>query len=346
MANRYWVGGSGTWDSSSTTNWSATSGGAGGASVPTSADSVIFNSASGSSGYVVTVSGSVSCLSIQTITTSMTIAGSGNITCNGPPSIASITTWSNTGTLTITGNASITIVPTISNLTIAIAGSVGTLSANLTCTGVLTLTSGPFNANGYNVTVNTFNSNNSNTRTLTMGSGTWTLTNTAAATIWDLTTTTNLTYTANTAPIVVSGASGTNAITFAGGGQTYGNLSFTNTAASGTITFTGANTFGTLSSSRTGNPYTIVFPNATTTVSGWSINGSASNLVTLSRTGGSGTWTIAKSGGGTVTTNFVNISNSTATPSSTWYAGPVVIDNGGNTGWNFISGNSFLMFCS
>lgn len=32
MANRYWVGGSGTWDNASTTNWSATSGGAAGAS--------------------------------------------------------------------------------------------------------------------------------------------------------------------------------------------------------------------------------------------------------------------------------------------------------------------------
>lgn len=30
MANRYWVGGSGTWNASNTTNWSTASGGAGG----------------------------------------------------------------------------------------------------------------------------------------------------------------------------------------------------------------------------------------------------------------------------------------------------------------------------
>ncbi len=42
MADRYWVGGTGTWDTTSTTNWSATSGGASGASVPTTADNVIF----------------------------------------------------------------------------------------------------------------------------------------------------------------------------------------------------------------------------------------------------------------------------------------------------------------
>ena len=47
MANRYWVGGTGSWDTSSTANWSDTSGGAGGASAPTSADDVFFNSNSG-----------------------------------------------------------------------------------------------------------------------------------------------------------------------------------------------------------------------------------------------------------------------------------------------------------
>ena len=59
MANRYWVGGSGNWDTS-TTHWSATSGGAGGASVPTSSDSVFFDSGSGTPGTVILIaSGSV-----------------------------------------------------------------------------------------------------------------------------------------------------------------------------------------------------------------------------------------------------------------------------------------------
>jgi len=47
MANRYWVGGTGTWSSGSTTNWSATSGGASGASVPGASDAVIFDGSSG-----------------------------------------------------------------------------------------------------------------------------------------------------------------------------------------------------------------------------------------------------------------------------------------------------------
>ena len=43
MADRYWVGGSGDWNTSSTANWSTTSGGAPGASAPTLSDNVIFD---------------------------------------------------------------------------------------------------------------------------------------------------------------------------------------------------------------------------------------------------------------------------------------------------------------
>ena len=55
MANRYWVGGSGAWDNTNTTNWSASSGGSGGASVPTSTDNVFFDSNSSGSSYTVSL---------------------------------------------------------------------------------------------------------------------------------------------------------------------------------------------------------------------------------------------------------------------------------------------------
>jgi hypothetical protein len=57
MANRFWVGGTGTWDGSNTTNWSTTTGGAGGAAVPGSADAAIFDGSSG--GGTVTVAASI-----------------------------------------------------------------------------------------------------------------------------------------------------------------------------------------------------------------------------------------------------------------------------------------------
>jgi hypothetical protein len=47
MANRFWVGGSGTWDTTSTANWAATTGGAPGASAPVAADVAIFDANSG-----------------------------------------------------------------------------------------------------------------------------------------------------------------------------------------------------------------------------------------------------------------------------------------------------------
>ncbi len=54
MANRYWVGGSGTW--SDTARWSTSSGGAGGASVPGNSDYAIIDSNSGTPGFTITVS--------------------------------------------------------------------------------------------------------------------------------------------------------------------------------------------------------------------------------------------------------------------------------------------------
>ncbi|WP_156795569.1 hypothetical protein [Bradyrhizobium icense] len=57
MASRFWVGGTGTWNDSSTANWSATSGGASGASVPSSADTVTFDGSSG--GGTVTVAATI-----------------------------------------------------------------------------------------------------------------------------------------------------------------------------------------------------------------------------------------------------------------------------------------------
>lgn len=59
MASRYWVGGSGTWDGTSTANWSATTGGASGASAPTTADDVVFDSNSGTAATVTVASTAV-----------------------------------------------------------------------------------------------------------------------------------------------------------------------------------------------------------------------------------------------------------------------------------------------
>lgn len=83
MANRFWVGGSGTWDASSTANWSASTGGAAGASAPGVADAAIFDGNSG--GGVATTSGNLSIISINmqaANTTGITLGGSMTLSGN------------------------------------------------------------------------------------------------------------------------------------------------------------------------------------------------------------------------------------------------------------------------
>ena len=64
MADRYWVGGNGNWDAT-TTHWSATSGGAAGVSAPTVADNVFFDANSAAGNYTVTLSGGINCLNLN-----------------------------------------------------------------------------------------------------------------------------------------------------------------------------------------------------------------------------------------------------------------------------------------
>ena len=60
MATYFWVGGAGTWDSTTTTNWSLTTGGSGSAGVPLAADTATFNSLSGTG--AVSISASATCV--------------------------------------------------------------------------------------------------------------------------------------------------------------------------------------------------------------------------------------------------------------------------------------------
>ena len=161
MPNRYWVtGGTGNW--SSTTNWSATSGGGSGASVPTAADDVFFDAGSGS-GTVTTTAGAT-CLSAN-------FSGFiGTFNANTSWSVATSLTFSSTMTITGTGN----IVKTASGGTWTFntktytggwvyhigGGSVTTIADNIAFVGSLT--------NGFNGNINA-----TSPRTITIG-GTFT----------------------------------------------------------------------------------------------------------------------------------------------------------------------------
>ena len=334
MASRYWVLGTGTWDNSSTTNWSTTSGGSGGASVPGASDDVILDASSG--GGTVTPNYDLSvksitmgaftgtldfsannnsptmatfnCTGTGTRTLNMgsgtwTITGNNtnvidltvttNLTFNANTSTVNFTYSGSTGTRTIIIGSAIsfynikisagtdTFTNTANNLyilgtmdftgftgtkadrNINIYGNLifgtgmtytaGTQGFNFTSTGAsqlttngvfidapilfakngagtvtlqddlsvgstrtITLQSGTFNANNFNVTCGIFSSSNSNTRTFIMGSGTWTLTGNNA-TIWTTSTATNLTLNAGTSTVNCTYSGSTGSRTFSHG---------------------------------------------------------------------------------------------------------------------------------
>jgi hypothetical protein len=218
-------------------------------------------------------------------------------------------------------------------------GSALTMST-VSSTSTITLTNGTFNANNFSVTTVAFSSNNSNTRTITMGSSTWTLT--AAGTVWNLGTTTGLTFNKNTANIVLSNTTAT-ARTFAGGGLTYNNLTIGGATGTSTLTFTGANTFGTLASTKT-VAHTITFPaSTTTTFTTFGIVGTSGNLVTINSST-AGTQATLSQASGTVNSNYLSIQDSNATGGAVWNAGSNSVNVSNNTGWVFGGGNYFLLF--
>jgi hypothetical protein len=78
MADRYWVGGTANWDGTAGTKWATSSGGAGGASVPSSADDVFFSVLS--TGTCTIATGNTGAKSINCTGFLGTIAGTGAIT--------------------------------------------------------------------------------------------------------------------------------------------------------------------------------------------------------------------------------------------------------------------------
>jgi hypothetical protein len=189
------------------------------------------------------------------------------------------------------------------------------------------LNQGTLNLNSNTLNCNGFNSTNTNTRVIAGGTNGRIVNSASGATAWNMATPTNYSYT-GTFTIDMTSAS---AKTFVGGGGSYPTL---NQGGAGILTISGNNSFA--DATNTVQPTTIrTTAGSTQAFADFHVNGTAGNLVTLDSTGGS--YTFTKTGGGTVNVEYVSISNSTATPSDTWYA-QLSTDNGNNTGWNIIPG--------
>lgn len=177
MANRYWVGGTGTWDATVGTKWAATSGGPGGETVPTAADDVFFDAASGAN--TVTISGTRPCLSFNATGFTGTLAGTAtpilqinaSLTLGSGMTVAgTLTTVSfvgTTATRTITSNG-ISLI----NVTVATTSTnTLTLQDNLTVTTNFTLTTGVLQLDTRTLQAATFTNTSTSTRTLNFGTG-------------------------------------------------------------------------------------------------------------------------------------------------------------------------------
>lgn len=205
---------------------------------------MFFDANSGA--VTVTVSATANCANLDFTGFTGTFAGTSSLNVYGSFTLATGMTRTYTGTLTFkatttgktltfngktTGSATVTFDGVGGGWTLQDAWDLST-----SVSPTLTLTNGALDTNGQTVTTQNFIITGTATRTLTLGASVINLTST-----WNATTTTGLTFNANTSSIRVSASA-----TFAGGGLTYNEVQLNGS----TMTVNQDNTFATLT--RTG----------------------------------------------------------------------------------------------
>jgi hypothetical protein len=264
MADRYWVGGAGTWDATSTVHWSATSGGAAGASAPTSADNVIFDTLSNATAYAVTIGLTASPATCLDVSISGPAVGNVTVTYLATSVLNVHGSWLNAATgvafssapgcllnfrSTTTGKTVTSNNVTWLGLTVNFNGIGGywTLGSAITISGggSPTILAGTFDTGGFAMQLNSFSSTvTTNVRAINLNNSAIICTGTSVVNL----AATNLTLNAGTSTINGSGQT----TAFNASGQTFYNVNFSNTAAAITsVTITGANTFNNLNVSTT-----------------------------------------------------------------------------------------------
>lgn len=355
MANRYWVGGTATWNSTAGTKWSTTSGGGGGSAVPTAADDVFFDANSGAG--TVTTSGTTTdkCRSINFTGFTGTFSHAASTTVQvgdgttGHFTMVSGMTYTKGSTTTsrwsflstTTGNNITTGGKVLGNITFDGVGGAWTLQDALSADGststTLTLTNGTLDTNGQTVSLGIFSSSNSNTRVLTLGASS--ITCSGVSTPWDITTSTNLTLNANTSTITLTG----DTYNFRGGGKTYATVVLN---ISGSNALYGANTFGTLTitGAAVESSYLLLDDNQTITGT-LTMNGNSATyrlLVGANGTGLTKTLTAA-----TVSASYLNLVDITGAGAGSWNLSAITGLSGdcqGNSNITFTTGTNLYWY--
>lgn len=336
---RYWVGGTGNW--SSTGEWASSSGGASGASVPLCHDTVVFDGNSFTAGGQTATADMPRMgagISFTGVTNSPTLALSASpLTFFGSFTLATGMTVSGTVALLSRGRSSLTFTSAgisigSNSFTIIMPGGTLTLQDSFSMsTFAFTLSNGTFNANNFNVTTAGFSSSDTTTRTLTMGSGLWTLNGSPNGFVWSTGTTTGLTFNVNTSTILVD-IGNTSERTFSGGALTYNRLIISG-ISNGKFIFQENNTFNYFQCTSPGKDIRSIL-STNTTFKEFNVSGLGGSLVTIGTYADAGAHTFTMSGVGKTGGKYLSISNSTASPASTWFAGSST-NGGGNTNWTF-----------
>jgi hypothetical protein len=250
MPTRYWVGGTGTWSSTNTANWSESSGGSTGASVPTAADDVVFDAGSDSGGvFTVTIASSYTALCQDFTVTSpdftmslargntlsrINVSGSWDTPATGfTQTIAAIAITFNSSTTGKTiAMRSTNPTGTSTDITFNNASGGWTFTAEPFRLGGFTLTAGTVDTANYNIEVNSgsFAFNGTGSRSLTLGSSVITMSGTSPT--LQAGQATNATFNAGTSKFVFTALSSViNAVS----DFTFYDFDFTNTSATSSI---------------------------------------------------------------------------------------------------------------
>jgi hypothetical protein len=214
MADRYWVGGTASWDATALLKWSTTSGGVGGAAVPTAADDVYLNAASGA--VTVTVAAAATCKNLTFTGFTGTFTGTSTLAISGGLTLVASMTRTFTGAVTFDSTSANIITSNTkdlnSNITFNGVGGSWQLADNFVTgsTRTVALTTGTLDINGKTFTGGSFSSTNSNTRTVAFGIGGKFIATRDNNAIWNTSTSTGWTVTGDAiVEATYSGATGT-----------------------------------------------------------------------------------------------------------------------------------------
>lgn len=247
MADRYAVNTPFTWNATVGNKWATTSGGAGGASVPTASDNAICDANSG--GGTITIGAASTCLDLTctsaagdftgTIAGASTLAVSGSITLE-----AAMAGFTYTGVITLNATSAKTITSGGKsfggNITMnGVAGSWTLQDTFVSTAANVTLTNGTFDTNAKTVTMGQFLSTNNNIRTVTITNSTIHLTGGGGVNPWNFTLTGGLTFNSSGSTISFENPTAST-WSFNTGGQTFNDIAMAG-AGSGTLNFAGPN---------------------------------------------------------------------------------------------------------